>query len=379
MKDILLQSLAVLLVSTLVKVRLNEAKETTTSPEASTSIEFFDKNRPLARELDISVADGFTLAAVGDCIISRSLLQLKDPRFRVVIKIVRDADVTFGNLETNIIDIRRFKGYPQAETDGWWLISLPETAKDLKAMGFDLLSRANNHAMDWGIEGMRRTTHWLDEAGLVHAGSGEHRADARAVRYLETEHGRVALVSMTSSFKLARAAIDAGADAFVGHGVHRLMPIEIYKGKPISYSLGSFFWSDIQEPVAADGYEKYNDYLIAALGGPDKATDADLNAILCAESCSSDTKENLVFLSIIAVSKYEQSNVSEIRLYPVDLGYGMRLTQSGIPRIASPTVGRNILERLQQISQPYRTEIVIEDNVGVIRFQDQPDKNDSHK
>lgn len=516
MKDILLQSLAVLLVSTLVKVRLNEAEEPAASPKDSTSIEFFDKNRPLARELDISIADGFTLAAVGDCIISRPLLQLKDPRFRAVIKILRDADVTFGNLETSIIDIRRFKGYPQAETDGWWLISPPETAKDLEAMGFDLLSRANNHAMDWGIEGMRRTTHWLDEAGLVHAGSGEHRADARAARYLETEHGRVALVSMTSSFrlmapamppfrqapgrpglntirtkhytivtaeamralcrardlieaqgknltakaektveptagdlpyelpktftfagakcllgehtghtytmdpidlrenirsirqgkqhsdflivslhshqsgmdrdrpadfqqKLARAAIDTGADAFIGHGMHRLMPIEIYKGKPIFYSLGSFFWSDIQEPVAADGYEKYNDYLIAALGGPDKATDADLNAILCAESCSSDTKENLVFLSIIAVSKYEQSNVSEIRLYPVDLGYGMRLTQSGIPRIASPTVGRNILERLQQISQPYRTEIVIEDNVGVIRFQDQPDKNDSRK
>ncbi len=46
---------------------------------------------------------------------------------------------------------------------------------------------------------------------------------------------------------------------------------------------------------------------------------------------------------------------------------------------ASPTVGRNILERLQQISQPYRTEIVIEDNVGVLRFQDEPDKNASHK
>jgi hypothetical protein len=168
--------------------------------------------------------------------------------------------------------------------------------------------------------------------------------------------------------KLARAAIDTGADAFIGHGAHRLMPIEIYKGKPIFYGLGNFFWSDIHEPVAADGYEKYNDYLTAAFGGPDRATDADLNAILSAEGYSSDTEENLAFLSIVAVSKYEKGRVCEIRLYPVDLGYGMRLTQSGIPRTASPTVGRSILERLQQISRPYDTEIVIEDNVGVIRM-----------
>ena len=514
MKEMLLQSLAALLVSTLVEVQLNETEKTTASPDAYASIEFFDENRPLARELEMSTADGFTLAAVGDCIVSRPLLQLRDPNFRAVVKILRDADVTFGNLETNIIDIRGFKGYPQAETDGWWLISSPETAKDLKAMGFDLLSRANNHTMDWSIEGMRQTTDWLDQAGLVHAGSGEHRADARAARYLETGRGRVALVSVTSSFRsmapamppfrqapgrpglntiktkhytivtaeamralcrardamaaqhedlkagaektvepttrelryelpktftfagarcllgehpghtytmdpidlrenirsirqgkqhsdflivslhshqsgmdpntpadfqqrLAHAAIDAGADAFIGHGTHRLMPIEIYKGKPIFYSLGNFFWSDIHEPVAADCYEKYNEYLTTAFGDPDNATDADLNAILSAEGYSSDTEENLAFLSVIAVSKYEKSRVSEIRLYPVDLGYGMRLTQSGIPRTASPTVGRNILERLQHISQLYGTEIVIEDNVGVIRFEDLPDKKDS--
>jgi poly-gamma-glutamate capsule biosynthesis protein CapA/YwtB (metallophosphatase superfamily) len=508
MKVMLLESLAALLVSTLVEVPLNETDKTTASPGASASVEFFDENRPLARELEMSIADGFTLAAVGDCIISRPLLQLQDPNFRAVVRILRDADVTFGNLETSIIDIRGFKGYPQAETDGWWLISSPETAKDLKAMGFDLLSRANNHTMDWGIEGMRQTTDWLDQAGLVHAGLGDHRAHARAARYLETEHGRVALVSVTSSFrsmapamppfrqapgrpglntiktthytivtddvmralcrardlmaaqresleagaaktpeprarelpyvlprtftfagarcllgerpghtytmdpidlrdnirsirqgkqhsdflivslhshqsgmdpntpadfqqKLAHAAIDAGADAFVGHGAHRLMPIEIYKGKPIFYSLGNFFWSDIHEPVAADGYEKYTEYLTTAFGDRDKATDADLNAILSAESYSSDTEENLAFLSVIAVSKYEKGRICEIRLYPVDLGYGMRLTQSGIPRTASPAVGRSILERLQQISRPYGTEIVIEDNVGFIRMNPQ--------
>ena len=39
-------------------------------------------------------------------------------------------------------------------------------------MGFDLFNRANNHTTDYGVEGMRLTNQLLDEAGIVHAGSG---------------------------------------------------------------------------------------------------------------------------------------------------------------------------------------------------------------
>jgi poly-gamma-glutamate capsule biosynthesis protein CapA/YwtB (metallophosphatase superfamily) len=40
---------------------------------------------------------------------------------------------------------------------------------------------------------------------------------------------------------LAHKAIDNGADAFVGHGIHLVRAIEIYRGKPIFYGLGEFF------------------------------------------------------------------------------------------------------------------------------------------
>ena len=48
----------------------------------------------------------------------------------------------------------------------------------------------------------------------------------------------------------ARAVIDAGADVFVGHGPHVLRGIEIYKGKPIFYSLSNFIFQN--ETAAAD-------------------------------------------------------------------------------------------------------------------------------
>ena len=462
---------------------------------------FFDPRRPIEAELRTSILDGFTLAAVGDCITSRPLAPLlkRDAGFAAVVRLLREADAAFGNFETVAVDVRSTRATPQGGTDDWTLLSLPEVAKDLRALGFDLLSRANNHALDWGIEGMRESSRLLDEAGLVHAGAGEDRGQARAPRYFESEMGRVGLVSFASSFRdladalparaaapgrpglsalrttrttmvtadmmrsllslsraleagrsscepadreaeaaapgaeaeeppremrlfgttfrlgdrpgyryemdpgdlaeilrsirqgkqhsdfliatihaheqglgcepgdflpaLAHAAIDAGADAFIGHGVHVLGPIEIYKGRPILYSLANFFWSDIQEPLPADFYERNRDLLAEALGDPAAATDADLSALLNAQGFDDER----VFQTVVAVSRFEGGRLSELRLHPVDLGYGLKLTRSGVPRLASPAAARAILERLQRLSRPYGTIIAIEQTVGVIR------------
>ena len=465
----------------------------------------FDPRRPPQAELEMSIADGFTLATVGDCITSRPLshMRSRDEAFDAVVKILRRADAAFGNLETSILDIRSFKGHPHSGAGDWGLTSLPAVAGDLSAMGFDLFSRANNHALDWGIEGMRETGIWLDEAGLTHAGTGEDRAAARAARYFDSEKGRIGLVSMASSYgplaaalapagespgrpglsalrverstivpaevmdslaridramreargevpddpgmeteagtdagsgaatpdelslfgmefhrgerfayryemntldlaeilksirlgkqhsdfliaaihahqadfdqyapggflrDLARAAIDAGADAFVTHGIHHLGPIEVYEGKPIFYGLSNFFWSDIQEPLAPDLHEAYGALIAKAFPDPSTATDADLSALLNATSFNDEE----TFQTVVAVSRFEGGRLSEIRLYPVDLGYGLRLTESGVPRLAGPRVGRTILERLRKISERYGTHIAIEQKVGVIRSE----------
>ena len=169
--------------------------------------------RDLGRELAMSVADGFTLTAVGDLIIARPVAETADPAFQSVGALLKRGDVTFGNFEGSAIDMRRFKGHPAAEFGGVWIIGPPEVARDLKTLGFDVVSRANNHTTDWGLEGMRLTNEALDEAGLVHAGSGETRAAARAARYFETPRGRVAVVSMASSFTPMSVAMDPVGEA----------------------------------------------------------------------------------------------------------------------------------------------------------------------
>jgi poly-gamma-glutamate capsule biosynthesis protein CapA/YwtB (metallophosphatase superfamily) len=75
-------------------------------------------------------------------------------------------------------------------------------------MGLDMVSRANNHATDWGVAGLRSTSAVLDEAGLVHAGAGESLTAARAPRYLSTRQGRVALVSAATRYQPMSLASD---------------------------------------------------------------------------------------------------------------------------------------------------------------------------
>lgn len=163
----------------------------------------FDPRRPPAAELVLRVPDGFTVTAVGDLIISRPLRQeaARLPGFKAVLGRLKQGDVLFGNMESTIFDVRHFSGAAYSYEGDWTNSSLPAVAKDLREMGFDLVSRANNHVMDWGVEGMRETGRWLDEAGIVHAGAGESRGLARAPQYYETPMARVALVSFASTFR----------------------------------------------------------------------------------------------------------------------------------------------------------------------------------
>ncbi|WP_018099510.1 CapA family protein [Sinorhizobium meliloti] len=169
-----------------------------------------DRSFDTVGSIETSVEDGFTVVAVGDLLFARPVTTGYYPGLSDVLKIFSGADVIFGNLETNILDFRS-KGCPQAEYGGAYCISAPEVGPDLKAMGFNMLSRANNHTLDWGIEGMRETTQALDANGIVHAGAGETLGQAGAARFLETPRGRVGMVSFATTFSpMARACDPAG-------------------------------------------------------------------------------------------------------------------------------------------------------------------------
>ena len=164
--------------------------------------------------------------------------------------------------------------------------------------------------------------------------------------------------------ELAHSAIDSGADAFMTTGIHHLGPIEIYRDRPIFYGLGNFFWADTDETISSDVYRMSKDDIARAFQHPERVTDTDVAAQANFPYFAGD----VVYESIVAVAQFRAGRLSELRLYPVDLGYDRASTGSGTPRLAKPDKSRHILERLQRISAPYGTRIEIEGNTGVVRF-----------
>src|SRR5688572_12704396 len=138
-----------------------------------------------------------SFALTGDSIITRKLSVYTEPAFTRIIDLIRNADVAFTNLEMLFHD---YEPYAAAASGGTYMRAEPALVKDLVWAGFDMVSRANNHSGDYGVLGMNLTTKYVAEAGLVQAGVGQSLAEAREAKFLETPKGRVALISMASTF-----------------------------------------------------------------------------------------------------------------------------------------------------------------------------------
>lgn len=206
------------------------------------------------------------------------------------------SDIIFGNLEGPISDGGSRKGSMYSFRMD------PRVADALRAVGFDVVSFANNHVGDYGIEAFEDTIDILDGVGIAYVGAGRNRDDAMRARIIEHNGNRIGFLgfsdvgpswmeahdetpgillaspqlvtdtvrqekgntdilivsfhfgdeyharSNTRQQELARAAIDAGATIVVGHHPHVAEEIEAYNGGVIVYSLGNFIFDQAFSP-----------------------------------------------------------------------------------------------------------------------------------
>ena len=388
-----------------------------------------------------------TIAAVGDCSFYRRLTPQTEESFLKLLELIRKADVAYGNMEGTIHDK---KGYPAPKDGGVYLMFEPFIADELKWAGFDIMGLANNHSMDYLIEGLLATQKNLERTGMVYAGSGRNLEEASAPAYFDSKNRRIALVNCTSTFpswslasatrgdmigrpginplrletiyqvtksdleilkrigtdlrppqsgrtppireiynllgigrfkagpegeviveaderdvkrtidaiknarqsahivmvsvhahsqgpyleKFARACIDAGADVILGSGPHLLKGLEIYKGKPIFYSLGNILLQN-------DLY--------------------DLLQIF---------RDEVFWTSVVAWIVFSDGKLEEIKLYPITLNYGAeRADPLGRPFLADGDTGKKIIDQMISLSTPYGTEIIYKEGIGVVQVK----------
>ena len=216
--------------------------------------------------------------------------------------ILTDASFTIANLETPITDLEESPFVGKKTYIHY--TNIDKAPYHLSKYGFDLVSLANNHSLDYGDAGLTQTLSLLDKKSIETCGAGKNKEEADKVFrrtftvenntfevalicvfeymksydttyhfYAEEDVPGVALLSVPDitlqikeikeespntfvvifphwgenySFssenqkKDARALLDAGADLVIGHGAHMFQEIEEYKGKWIVYNIGNF-------------------------------------------------------------------------------------------------------------------------------------------
>jgi hypothetical protein len=245
-----------------------------------------------------ALKDTITIIGVGDIMMGTNYpedrLPPDDGKFllREVAPVLRDADITFGNLEGTLLDEG---GTPKKCNNPkvCYAFRTPvRYVQNLLDAGFDLMSLANNHAGDMGDEGRDTTMTTLINAGILHAGQMSMKTTILvkdSIRYglaafapntncvpINDLDGAREIVAQLDSlvdivivsfhggaegakfqhvprtheiyygedrgdvYEFSHTLIDAGADIIFGHGPHVTRGMEVYKKRFIAYSLGNF-------------------------------------------------------------------------------------------------------------------------------------------
>ncbi len=160
----------------------------------------------------------------------------------------------------------------------------------------------------------------------------------------------------------ARRMIDEGADVFVGHGPHVLRGIEIYKEKPILYSLGDFIFQN--ETLQRLPHENYS-----PLGlGDDKGL-SDFNDARYDHDRTGFPASPEIWESVVAEAVFQGKDLLELKLHPISLGFGKPRHIRGRPLAADEALAQKIVSDLTRLSKPFGTAVEYVDGVGVVKLK----------
>lgn len=196
----------------------------------------------------MSGARELSVLLTGDALITRRY-RVDTPGRRAFVDLVRRVDAAMTNVE---VPFNAFAG-PPAYGIGIHLSSTAQRACDLQQVGFTLFAAANNHALDYGVEGLRRHVAVMDELGMAHAGVGQNATEAARPAVVDTSAGRVALIACASSLGAGWPAADPASGVQGRPGVNAL-------GFGTTYTLDAARFAalrDVADALGLSAHERY--------------------------------------------------------------------------------------------------------------------------
>ncbi len=317
------------------------------------------------------------LMAVGDVMLGGQVGNIMqkmgwDRLFEQVAPILRSANLVFGNLPTPLSTHDQTN---DAKTDGYPVLKAsPEAIKSLVYGGFNILSLANNHIMDFGEKALFDTIKILNENNINYVGVGKNYDEARKPFIANCKGMKIAFLAYSCSYpatkthpgcapirlsvikddvrkvkknvdivvvslhhgleysdypvpehiKLAHKIIDCGTDLILAHHPHVLQGIESYNGGIIAYSLGNF----VHDMTTSEERKKlFDNSALSKLGG-----------------VKFDPDDRRPVESIIFKCSLTKNGVKSIEPIPI------LINQNCQPTILKGEEGQSLLNRLDLIS-----------------------------
>jgi poly-gamma-glutamate synthesis protein (capsule biosynthesis protein) len=230
----------------------------------------------------------------GDVMLGRGVEEIMEAEdfdfpYKKIQTFVQSHDVAIANFEASVPDTHK------TTKSGELQFSVSRSAlKGLRDAGFDIMSLSNNHALDYGERGYLHTRSGLEDIGLEAIGHptnheeygstvitvGDTKVGILAVHTLHNRNATTSFESLIDSLEtqsdvqfvfvhwgeeykkehdrpeeeLAHFLIDQGIDAIIGHHPHVIQDVELYKNKPIFYSLGNLVFDQYFNPDVQTGY-----------------------------------------------------------------------------------------------------------------------------
>jgi len=303
-------------------------QETLSEASASDNVNYGDEKQELENVIgeDTKTEDEPTNEVVPEEIVTKEPEVTVEPEEHGHAKMVFTGDVYIGNYVRSIYDVKGIhgvlsehlleqfheadfalvnqefpfstRGKPMENKQYTFRVD-PAKVKLLTEMGVDMVSLANNHALDYGVDALLDTYATLQDAGITYVGAGKDLGEAATTRYVDLNGKKAAILSasrvipdggwaatdtrpgmfttydptaLLAKIKEARQEadlvivylhwglerkeypekyqknmghqfIDAGADVVIGSHPHVLQGFEYYKDRLIVYSLGNFIFS----------------------------------------------------------------------------------------------------------------------------------------